>query len=307
MKIMRIVEEALEESKLVLDKGKLADYIPELTKANPQHLGISILTKDRKKISAGAVKETFTIQSISKVITLLFCLDFFGDEKVFSLVGREPSGTPFSEFITLSDFTDKPKNPFINSGAIALASLLASKMTFEDYLEKSNELFGQGEFKLNQAVYSSELAHSERNHSLAWELKRMKLLTAGLETSLDFYTKVCAIEASAENLVELAFCLANYGRIGEEQIFKQRDIATTLSLMLTCGLYDGSGDFAAAVGIPAKSGVGGGILAVVPGRAGVVTFGPALDDNGNSIGGIELLRILSDQLDFHLFLPQEII
>lgn len=292
---------ALQLSRPLLSQGRLADYIPELAKANPDLLGLTILGTDGSAYQAGDCDKPFTIQSIAKVALLLKSLQLGGFAQVFSRVGMEPSGAPFSEFTTLGDFSDKPSNPFINSGAIVLSSFLAAQINFETFLEFLCQLCDNPHLQLDSAVYNSERRTSERNHSLAWELKRLKLLTADLDLSLDFYTKLCSIEVRPRDLANFGLCLARRGQdAAGQQLLRAEDVATTLSLMYTCGLYDGSGEFAVEAGIPAKSGVGGGILAVIPGQYGIASFGPALDRNGNSIGGINALKILSHTQGWHV-------
>ncbi|MDO5016400.1 MAG: glutaminase A [Eubacteriales bacterium] len=306
------IQQLLEEAAPYCEQGELASYIPELTKADPQHLGIYLVTSDGKAIGFGDYQVPFTIQSISKVASLLLALRLYSPEEVFSRVGMEPSGTPFSELSGFRDLADTPANPFINSGALAVASLLANKISFEEYRAFVAALCHKPQLIITESVYRSEMAHSERNHSLAWELKRMRLLSADVEETLDFYTKACSLSVTAQDLACFAAYLAgicqaqvdNSGSSPADQ--SQVDLSLDpehqkicLSLMFTCGLYDGSGRFAVKAGLPAKSGVGGGILAILPGQAGIATFGPALDHNGNSIGGIKLLELLSEQNDWH--------
>lgn len=293
--------QALRLSRPLLSQGRLADYIPELAKANPDLLGLTILGTDGSCYQAGDSQKTFTIQSIAKVALLLKALQLGGFAQVFARVGMEPSGAPFSEFTTLGDFSDKPSNPFINSGAIVLSSFLAAQINFDNFLDFLCQLCNNPRLQVDAAVYNSERRTSERNHSLAWELKRLKLLTADLDLSLDFYTKICSIEVSSLDLAHFGLCLARRGLDAQgQQILRAEDVSTTLALMCTCGLYDGSGEFAVEAGIPAKSGVGGGILAVVPGQYGIGAFGPALDRNGNSIGSIHSLKILARTQGWHV-------
>lgn len=295
------MEEALRRSRPLLSQGRLADYIPELAKANPDLLGLTILDTDGTCYQAGDCDKAFTIQSIAKVALLLKALQLGGFAQVFSRVGMEPSGAPFSEFTTLGDFSDKPSNPFINSGAIVLSSFLAAHMAFEDFLDFLCQLCNNPQLQLDSSVYRSERQTSERNHSLAWELKRLRLLSADLDLSLDFYTKLCSIEVRPLDLAHFGLCLARGGLDAEgKQLLLAEDVTTTLALMSTCGLYDASGEFAVEAGLPAKSGVGGGILAVAPGQYGIGAFGPALDRNGNSIGGINALKILSHTQGWHV-------
>ncbi len=294
------LNEALRQAGLDLANGKVASYIPELARADGSLLGLCLLDCEGRIYRAGDCDTSFTVQSVGKVFLLLAALERFGEQAVFERVGMEPSGAPFSELSTLGEFSEKPSNPFINAGAIVLASLASTVMTFEEFLDFVRGLCGNQTLQVNEAVYLSESAHSERNHSLAWELKRLKLLENDVQTSLDFYTRLCAIEASAADLARFGLLLARQG----EQLVSPLHVTTVLSLMFTCGLYNGSGAFATRSGVAAKSGVGGGIVAVVPGQFGIGTFGPALDRNGNSIGGLRLLEILSAEFGWHIFGPR---
>ena len=292
------------EAKSVLKAGAVADYIPELAKSDKNKLGIFIkYLHNNDQFSYGDSSDKFTMQSISKVCSFLICQSEFSSKDIFTRVGFEPSGAPFSELTTLSDFGEKPNNPFINAGAIVICSMLASKLSFDDFRAYVAQLCDTDEIFVNEEIYKSESSSNSRNHSLAWELKRLGLLLTEPEGALDFYTLMCSLEVNLEQLASLAALLANNGvsiRSGEV-IIPEEHVKTTLSLMFTCGLYDGTGSFAVHTGLPAKSGVGGGIIAVKQGEFGLATFGPALDKYGNSIGGIKLITALSQRLHWHIF------
>ncbi len=295
--LLQTLTTALEDAKLSLPRGRVADYIPELAWVDGNQLGICVVDLNGDIFAVGDSDVPFTIQSVGKVCALLMALENFGPDEVFNRIGMEPSGAPFSELTTLGEFPNQPSNPFINAGAIVLTSLLATRFSFEDFLAFVRNLCGNSQLQLNEAAFASEMAHSERNHSIAWELKRLKLLESGVDQSLEFYTRLCSIEVTARDLARFGLVLADFG----QNLVSPTHITSTLSLMFTCGLYDGTGGFAVRAGFPAKSGVGGGIVAAVPSRYGIGTFGPALDDNGNSIGGMRMLENLGRTLGWHQF------
>ncbi len=302
--IQSIFTRAVTHARQFLPQGKVADYIPELAKADASHLGICVVDPAGQLFSSGDYEVPFTMQSIGKVFSLLMALEVFGQEKVFAKVGMEPSGAPFSELTTLGEFSQKPSNPFINAGAIVLTSLLASEVHFDDFLAFTRKLCQNPALAVNERVYASETLHSDRNHSITWELKRLKLLSSDVASALDFYTKLCSVELDAADLARFGHLLAMHGvSPSGERLLREDHVTMCLSLMFTCGLYDGSGAFAVQTGLPAKSGVGGGIVAVIPGKMGIGCFGPALDKNGNSIGGIHLLDHLSRALHWHQLGP----
>lgn len=301
--MQELLDQAVAEGRKVLKHGAVADYIPELRKADPAQLGVSLTDLSGVTYSSGDTDVPFTIQSIEKVFSLLYALETVGPDAVFSRVGMEPSGASFMELTTLSDFSDKPSNPLINAGAIVVSSLIAAETSFDAFHAYVKRLCSTDSLPVNQAVCESEWENSERNHSLAWELKRLRLLSADLETSLKFYTRSCSIEVTARKLARFAVLLANGGknpRTGE-QVVGEDAVRITVTLLFTCGLYDGAGSFAVSTGLPAKSGVGGGIMAVAHRQLGIGTFGPALNGNGNSIGSLRALEYLTDRLNWHTF------
>ncbi len=297
------IEHAIELAKLEIPKGKPADYIPELARRDTSKLGIYIKSADDFEAYQGDVETRFTLQSIAKVFSLILALREFSEKEVFSKVAMEPSGAAFSELTTLSDFDEKPNNPFINAGAIVIASMLASKMSFAEYLEFIRRITNNDSIDVNEAVYRSETETNDRNRSLSWELNRLKLLRTTPDEALDFYTLTCSIEVTLKDLSEAGLILVNKGfdPRTSEAVINEADVITCLSLMFTCGLYDGTGNFAVNVGLPAKSGVGGGILAIKPNEYSIATYGAALDKNANSIAGIKLLSELSKDLGWHIF------
>lgn len=298
-----LLDHSVKEARAVLPQGNVADYIPELRKANSDHLGIVLTDLEGYIYASGDSEQPFSIQSIVKVFALLYALEHVGPDIVFEKVGMEPSGASFMEMTTLSDFSNKPSNPLINAGALVVASMISQEIEFRKFLEYVSGLCASDGLKVNEAVFDSELNHSERNHALAWELKRLHLLTNTLEESLLFYTRGCAVEMTARELSRFAVVLANggYDPLTGEQKVDAEAVKITLTLLFTCGLYNGTGEFAVRIGLPAKSGIGGGILAASHQRFGIGAYGPSLDIYGNSIGATKVLSELSAKLDWHTF------
>jgi glutaminase len=303
----KLLEVVVENNRYWTKQGKLASYIPELTKANADILGVSIVTLDGEEYAAGEYETKFTIQSISKIITLMIALLDNGVEKVFSKVGVEPTADAFNSIINLEAKShQKPLNPMINAGAIATVSLVCidnTKVSFKRILEFTRLITGNPSIDINLDVYKSEKETGHKNRSLAYFMKSTGIIEGDVEEVLDVYFKQCSIEATCVDIAKIGAMLANDGVLpwsGERAI--PRNIARIVkTIMVTCGLYDASGQFAVEVGIPAKSGVGGGIVAAVPSRMGIGVVGPALDVRGNSIAGIKVLEELSKELDLNIF------
>ncbi len=299
----RALREAVELGRDVLGQGAVATYIPELAKADPSALAAAYCGIDGNTISAGDKGTKITVQSISKVASLGLALKICGENTVFSRVGVEPSADPFNSIMRLEmRAPHRPQNPMINSGAILVLSLLP----FSDSTERLPRpcwipcagCQGMKGSRVNEAVAASERDTSDRNRSLGYFLRSVEAMDGDVENILDSYFRQCAIECSVEDLAAMGATLACGGvnPLTGEQVFSERTALILRALMMTCGLYDGSGDFAVRVGFPAKSGVGGGIMGSVPARAGVAVLGPALDKRGNSIGGVRTLEMLSESL-----------
>ena len=297
------LEEILEKGKEKVPYGKTADYIPELGRRDPNHLGICVFTKDGKKYQAGDSQIRFTIQSISKVINLAAALEQRGFDYVFSKVGMEPSGEAFNSLVELDLTSSYPFNPMINSGAIAIASFLQPIMDFEEMLDFSRRLCMDPEITLDEAVCRSEMSHASRNRAIAYLLESKGIIENDVEKSLQLYIKLCSLSVTAESLANLGLILACGGinPVTGERLLKEDVVRVIKTIMFTCGMYDGSGTSAVYVGLPAKSGVGGGILSLADKKMGICIYGPSLDQKGNSIAGQEMLRLLSKELKLHLF------
>lgn len=302
-----LLDELVEQFKRCTTNGKVANYIPELGKTDPSLLGVSLLDRDGQMYHSGDYQQLFTMQSISKPIVLLLALMDTGEERVFSKVGKEPTGDPFNSIVRLETFNEhKPLNPMINAGAISVSGLVAGKNADEKVariLAFIRKIAHNPSISINQDVYQSELKTGHRNRSMAYFLKDFGNIEGDVDETLDVYFKQCSIEVTTMDLAYIGALLANNGKdiITGEQIFPIRFGHIVKSYMATCGMYDGSGEFAINVGIPAKSGVGGGIMCSVLNRMGIGVFGPALDRKGNSYAGLKILESLSNKLDLSIY------
>ncbi len=294
---------AWEYGRQFLLQGKVADYIPELGKANPVYLGLCIKTTDGKTVEYGDVEQRFSMQSISKVVALATALQHRGFNDVFNHVMMEPSGDAFNSILKLDTASNRPFNPLINAGAIEIVNLLCRDFSFEQLLDFTRAICMDDDITLNEAVYHSEYSTGDRNRAIGYLLKSKEVLEGDVLETVDLYFKLCSMNVTARSLAGLGLILANGGvdpRNGI-RLLSAQTVRTVKTLMLTCGMYDGSGEFAVRVGLPAKSGVGGGIMSCVEGQMGIGTFGPALDAKGNSIGGKNTLEYLSREMHFHIF------
>lgn len=301
--IQKIVEQAIQDGKNTLYEGKVASYIPELAKANSSNLGVCIETKEGEIYASGDYSIPFTVQSISKTFSLILALQTAGYEKVFSKIGMEPTGDRFDSILQLELKDWKPFNPMINAGAIVTASCIDLPKGFEEFLRLVRRLCGNDQIWLNENVYRSEKKTGTRNRSIAYLLKSDGVLEGEPEEVLDLYFRMCSIMVTAKDLAHYAMILSNRGEdpVTGEQLVDRDIVRIVKTLMLLCGMYDQSGEYAVKVGLPSKSGVGGGIVAVAPGGMGIGTFGPMLNQKGNSVGGEQILRTLSEKLNLHLF------
>lgn len=292
---------ALEHARPHIGEGRVASYIPELSKADANDLGICVHTIDGQRCRFGDWERRFTIQSISKVINLAVALEHSGADAVFKRIRMEPSGSAFNSMQRISDNEDVPFNPMVNAGAITVCDLLLP-LGIEKMIEISQKLCMDEGITLNEEVFESEWANSARNHSLAYLLQSKGVVRGNVEEVLRLYTQMCSLNVTAESLASLALLLANGGVHPEtgRRILEEDVVKTVVTVMLTCGMYDGSGEFAVRVGLPSKSGVGGGILSVVPGEMGIGVYGPSLDEKGNSIAGQKALEFLSHHERLHI-------
>jgi glutaminase len=282
--------------------GEVARYIPELSKANPDHFGISLATLDGHVYEVGDTRVPFTIQSISKAFVFALALDTLGAEHVESAIGVEPSGDPFNS-IRL-DAKNHPFNPMVNAGAIAVSGLIREAKgdgAFE-YILKALGRFAGRELDFDEAVFASESATGDRNRAIGYLLKNSGVIKDDVRAVLEVYFRQCSVLVSARDIAIMAITLANRGinPVTREQVMTPYAITHTLSVMTSSGMYDYAGEWIYRVGIPAKSGVGGGILAALPARWGLGTYSPRLDGHGNSVRGIKVCEALSAHYDLHM-------
>lgn len=301
------LETLVSEKKTLSQHGKVANYIPALGEVNPNQLGIALYDDHGDYYSAGDCDVPFTIQSVSKPLVFLLALIEKGEEEVFSKVGMEPTGDPFNSIIRLETFDkQKPLNPFINAGAISIASLIAGDNAIETakkILDFVRLLADNDNIEIDHDVFISEKVTGDRNRSMLYFLKSIENISGKVEEILDAYFMQCAIKATCKDLARIGLVLSHkgYDPIRKKQIIPKEPVRIVNAIMATCGMYDESGEYAVHVGIPSKSGVGGGILCAVPRRMGIGVFGPALDHKGNSIAGVNLLQELSKDLDLSVF------
>ncbi|OQO99950.1 glutaminase A [Geobacillus sp. 44C] len=301
------LEQFVEQAKQYSRYGKVADYIPALGKADPNDLSIAIYLPDGNVIDAGDTTHKVTLQSISKIIALSLVLMDRGEQEVFKKVGMEPTGDPFNSIAKLEEIQPaKPLNPMINAGALAVTHMIAGASVeerFERLLQFVRKLSGNPTISYSEEVAQSEFETAFLNRSLCYFLKQHGIINEDVEELMDLYTKQCAIEMTCIDLARIGLVFAMDGRdpFTDEQIMPLDVARICKTFMVTCGMYNASGEFAIKIGIPAKSGVSGGILAAVPGRFGIGIFGPALDEKGNSITGMKLLELLSKTYSLSIF------
>jgi glutaminase len=282
--------------------GTVADYIPELGKADPAHFGISLATLDGHVYEVGDTKVPFTIQSMSKPFVFALALDTLGAERVESAIGVEPSGDPFNSIRLNAE--NHPFNPMVNAGAIACSGLIheAKGDGAFDYIRQALGRFAGRDLDVDEAVYASESATGDRNRAIGYLLRTNAVIKDNVAEVLEVYFRQCAILVTARDIAVMAATLANRGinPVTGEQVMTPYAISRTLSVMTSSGMYDFAGEWIYRVGIPAKSGVGGGILAALPARLGLGSYSPKLDSHGNSVRGIKVCEALSSHYDLHM-------
>jgi glutaminase len=287
--------------------GEVATYIPELGRADPNWFGACLVTADGAMYEAGDSGQEFTIQSISKPFVYGMALEKVGRREVRNRVGVEPSGDAFNS-ISLRPGTGVPLNPMINAGAIAVSSLIYNALN-PDALQRTLDWFSGfagRPLAVDDKVYQSESATGHRNRAIAHLLRNFGVINDPVEEGLDLYFKQCSILTTCHDLAVMAATLANHGinPITRQQVMSPEYVEDVLSVMTTCGMYNYAGEWLYEVGVPAKSGVSGGIMAVLPGRMGIATFSPRLDAQGNSVRGIKACQELSSRFGLHLFNSQ---
>ena len=282
--------------------GAVADYIPELSKADPAHFGISLATLDGHVYEVGDTRIAFTIQSVSKPFVFALALDTLGAARVESAIGVEPSGDPFNSIRLNAD--NHPFNAMVNAGAITCTGLIreAKGSGAFEYIRQALGRFAGRELDVDEAVFASETTSGDRNRAIAYLLRTSHVIKDDVDAVLETYFRQCAVLVTARDIAVMAATLANRGTnpVTGEQVMTSYAISRTLSVMTSSGMYDYAGEWIYRVGIPAKSGVGGGILAALPARLGLGSYSPRLDSHGNSIRGIKVCEALSLHYDLHM-------
>jgi glutaminase len=290
--------------------GKNADYIPALAQVDSKLFGIALVTTDNQILTLGDVKTPFSIQSISKVFTLALAMNELGGDEVFKKVGSEPTGRAFNSPIAVVDMPTHSGNPFVNAGAISTTSLIAGSTADEKWNKILNFYSKAAGEKLVilEDIYKSEAATNTGNKALSYLLAKYDRIYADPFESVDIYTKQCSVGVNAVQLARMGATLANNGinPTTGEQVVKSENVPHILSTMMMAGLYDGSGGWAWHVGLPAKSGVGGGIVAIVPGKGAIAVFAPPLDEAGNSVKAQKVIEYVADKLNYNLYSPKSV-
>jgi len=301
--VQALLEDLVASARPLARAGKPADYIPALASAEPGAVGAAVVLADASLVAAGESSSPFSLQSVSKALALPYVMDTRGEDAVFSRVGKEPTGDPFNSIIRLeASRLKRPYNPMINAGALVVTSLMPGRSGEEKlggFAAYAAGLLGKDTLGTDAAVRDSEAATANRNRSIAWFLRDLGLLDAEVELTLEAYFGQCALLVDARALAHFGAVLALDGLEpgSGKRLMSTRASRVTKGLMMSCGLYDGSGAFCVEAGLPGKSGVGGGIVASARNTLGIGTYGPALDDRGNSIAGTHIICGLSRSLD----------
>lgn len=299
----RLLEEAMDEARPALGRGRVADYIPALARADAGAFGMALATVDGEVHGVGEWRSPFSVQSVSKLFTLALALAE-GGGALWRRVGREPSGNPFNSLIQLETEQGIPRNPFINAGALVVTDALLT-VTGDAYGAVRGLLraeSGNHAITADQEVAASEAGHGHRNAALAHFIAAFGNLHNPVDTVLEHYYAHCAMEASCQDLALAGGFLARHGlRADGTRLLSRSDAKRINAVLLTCGTYDAAGEFAYRVGLPGKSGVGGGILAVVPGRGALCAWSPGLDPAGNSVGAMAALDAFTTRSDWSVF------
>lgn len=300
------IEKILHRNLEITNRGKLADYIPALNIAeNKNDLGLCIIDDNDNVIGWGDYKKNFTIQSISKILTLMLAIKDKGLEHVFSKVGYEGTDDPFNTFTKLDLGADsKPANPMINSGALVITSLIDGEgdERFLRILDFFQTITQNSNLSYNKEIYLSELKANDRNRSIAYLLKSKNLIEGDVPQIMDAYCKQCSIEVNTIDLARIGqYISCGCSDLMEKKGDNERITRIIKGILLACGMYDYSTEYSINVGIPSKSGVAGGIMGVLPKSSGIGVYSPSLDKHGNSIAGIEILKEISQEFNYNIF------
>lgn len=292
--LQQLLERLADEAPRCFGEGKVASYIPALAEVEPDQFGIAVCHTDGSVQCAGSAETRFSIQSISKTHALVLAMQRLAPESIWSRVGREPSGQAFNSIVQLEVEKGLPRNPFINAGALMITDMLVSNlfMPQQTLLEQVRRLAAEPDIEFDEVVARSEMDHKAHNAALAYLMQAYGNIHNDVEVVLDAYFHSCALSMSCVELARSFAFLANQGvnPFGGEAILSPVQTRQLNALLLTCGLYDAAGDFAWRVGLPGKSGVGGGIVAVLPRRMSICVWSPRLDSYGNSVAGRHALE-----------------
>ncbi|EML1937800.1 glutaminase B [Providencia sp. 21OH12SH02B-Prov] len=301
----QLLNDILDQVRPLIGQGAVADYIPALAKVSPHQLGIAVHTAEGETFMAGDAQTRFSIQSISKVLSLTLAMTRYEEDEIWSRVGKEPSGLPFNSLIQIEMEKGIPRNPFINAGAIVITDMLQSRLSApkQRMLEFVRKLACEPDISYDLEVARSELEHASRNAAIAFLMKSFGNFENNVLTVLETYFHYCSLSM---NCVELARCFSYLTAQGVSACSVDPVITPLQSrqinaLMMTCGMYDGSGEFAFRIGMPGKSGVGGGIVCIVPNQFSVAVWAPELDSAGNSLVGCAALELLSKRIGRSVF------
>ena len=304
MDYQKILDEITSQTAYLQEKGEVASYIPELAKVNPHHFGISLHFLEGNHFQLGDAETRFSIQSIAKVFSLSMAIRLL-DETIFERVGVEPSGTAFNSLLQLDYEQGIPRNPFINAGALVISDILVSELEQpkNTLLEFVRKLASNPEIDFNPAVVASEKSQGFRNAALANLLKSHENLNNPVDEVLDFYFHLCSIEMSCNELSRTFLVFANHGKLpgAKEEILSTSQAKRLNALMQTCGFYDEAGEFSFTVGLPGKSGVGGGIVAIHPEKYSISVWSPKLNKKGNSVRGMKALELFTTKSGLSVF------
>lgn len=300
-----LLQQLIEQYRGQCGQGQMVNYIPLLKEHDANSLGIAVYTTDGCCWEAGESRVPFTLQSISKLASLILAISDQGEEEVFKKVGMEPTGDPFNSIYKMEVLSSpRPLNPMINAGAMVLCSMIKGKSVqdrLQRFLDLVRAMTGNDKIDAMESVYQSEQAHAHRNRALAHLLKEFDLID-DVDETLELYLRQCSVQIDCYDLARMGLCLARYGVDHNGDLLFSEPLARLVkTFMVTCGMYNASGEFAIRVGIPSKSGVSGGILSSVPRRMGIGVFGPSLDSKGNSVGGWLLLQNLSREWGLSIF------
>ena len=305
MNYQGILEQIEKEIQPLLSKGNVASYIPALANVDDKKFAMSVVLFDGTTYNVGDTSYKFSIQSISKVYSFVLALNYYG-RKLYTRVGHEPSGNAFNSLVQLEYENGIPRNPFINAGAIVTTDSLVSiykDKTFNEILNFIRDVSNDRTINYNKDIFTSELKHGFRNFALINMIKSYDNIHNNIDNVIDAYFKQCSIMMNSEELAKSMLFLANHGinPLNNKQVITNSKAKRINSVMLTCGHYDASGDFAYKVGLPGKSGVGGGIVAIVPQKMAICVYSPRLNQYGNSLAGTKALELFTTKTNLSIF------